>query len=408
MQENRISVLDLFLIAYILMYYGRLSVVLFIPQYAIDYGIPSPYYSLHFATVSIGCAVSNLLMIILLRHFNMRKIFFGIGIISALYEILLFLFPTPWSLLVAGLLIGLAAGCFWSLTFLVICELIDEHHIQTTFAMSKYNVITTVMAALTPLIAGIIVHLFGYGIWLLSGLALLILSTAIIYVLKDPIYFKTYGKYPIKEDLGKVLTNKRTVITFLLTMLFVTLTINTWSSLSRVFYTNVGIRDYWLGIMAIVVSVVTIVVYYMLARYKIATRKAIATLGIVIFTLEIGLLAFTSNPLIVFILEGIIGAAGIAIVGFATQNIIKNTFRERVYIGRPVFAIGMYVANAVWFAVCGYLIEVNGGYEAVGSILNISVDQYGLRILMVILTFLAAVWAIFMWAFENRMVKERD
>jgi MFS family permease len=390
------------------MFYGRLSVVLFIPQYAIDYGIPSPYYSLHFAMVSIGSAISNFLMIILLRHFNMRKIFFGIGIISALYEILLFMYPVPWSLLVAGLLIGLAAGCFWSLTFLVICELIDEHHIQTTYAMSKYNVITTVMAALTPLIAGIIVHLFGYGTWLLSGLALLILSTVIIYVLKDPIYFKTYGKYPIKEDLGKVLTNKRTVITFLLTMLFVTLTVNTWSSLSRVFYTNVGIRDYWLGIMAIVVSIITIIVYYVLARYKVATRKAIATLGIVIFALEIGLLAFTSDPLIVFILEGIIGATGIAIVGFATQNIIKNTFRERVYIGRPVFAMGMYVANAVWFAVCGYLIEVNGGYEAVGSILNITVDQYGLRVLMVILAFLAAVWAVFMWAFENRMVKERD
>jgi MFS family permease len=306
------------------------------------------------------------------------------------------------------LLIGLAAGCFWSLTFLVICELIDEHHIQTTYAMSKYNVITTVMAAMTPLIAGIIVHLFGYGIWLLSGLALLIVSTAIIYVLKDPIYFKTYGKYPIKEDLSKVLTNKRTVITFLLTMLFVTLTVNTWSSLSRVFYTNVGIRDYWLGIMAIVVSIVTIIVYYVLARHKVATRKAIATLGIVIFALEIGLLTFTSNSLIVFILEGIIGATGIAIVGFDTQNIIKNTFRERVYIGRPLFAMGMYLANAVWFAVCGYLIEVNGGYEAIGSILNITVDQYGLRVLMVILAFLAAVWAVLMWIFESRMVKERD
>ncbi len=408
MQENKLSVLDLFLIAYVLMYYGRLSVVLFVPQYAIDYGIPSEYYSLHFAMISIGSAISNLLAIFLLRHFNIRKIFLGIGFISAIYEILLFLYPTPWSLLLAGLLIGLAAGCFWSITFLVICEIIDAHHVPTTYAMSKYNVITTIMSALTPLAAGIIVHWFGYSMWLLSGLGFLIISTVIIYVLKDPIYFKTYGKYPIKEDLSKILKNKRTIITFLLTMLFVTLTVNTWSSFSRVFYTNVGIRDYWLGIMAIIVSVLTIVIYYVLARYKIATRKAIATIGILIFAMEIGMLTFTSNPLIVFILEGIVGAAGIAIVGFATQNIIKNTFRERVYIGRPIFAMGMYVANAAWFAVCGYLIAAYGGFGAIGSVLGITVDQFGLRALMVIIAFLAAMWALLMWIFEERLVKEKD
>lgn len=408
MRENKISVLDLFLIAYILMYYGRLSVVLFVPQYAIDYGIPSEYYSLHFAMISIGSAISNLLAIILLRHFNIRKIFIGIGVISAMYELLLYFYPTPWSLLLAGLLIGLAAGCFWTITFLVICEIIDSHHVPTTHAMSKYNVITTIMSALTPLAAGIIVHWFGYGLWLLSGLGFLIISTVIIYVLKDPIYFKTYGKYPIKEDLGKILSNKRTIITFLLTMLFVTLTMNTWSSFSRVFYTNVGIRDYWLGIMAIVVSIVTIVVYYVLAHYKVGTRKAIATAGILIFALEIGILTFTSDPLFVFILEGIIGAVGIAIVGFATQNIIKNTFRERVYIGRPIFAMGMYIANAVWFAVCGYLIAANGGFGAIGSLLGMTVDQYGLRILMVLIALLAAIWAVLMWIFEERMVKEKD
>ncbi len=408
MRENKISVLDLFLIAYVLMYYGRLSVVLFVPQYAIDNGIPSQYYSLHFAMISVGSAISNLLAIFLLRHFNIRKIFLGIGFISAIYEILLFLYPTPWSLLLAGLLIGLAAGCFWSITFLVICEIIDAHHVPTTYAMSKYNVITTIMSALTPLAAGIIVHWFGYGMWLLSGLGFLIISTAIIYVLKDPIYFKTYGKYPIKEDLSKILKNKRTIITFLLTMLFVTLTVNTWSSFSRVFYTNVGIRDYWLGIMAIIVSVLTIMIYYVLARYKVATRKAIATVGILIFAMELGILTFISDPLIVFILEGMVGAAGIAIVGFATQNIIKNTFRERVYIGRPIFAMGMYVANAAWFAVCGYLIGAYGGFGAIGSILGITVDQFGLRILMVIIAFLAAIWAVLMWIFEGRMIKEKD
>ena len=191
-------------------------------------------------------------------------------------------------------------------------------------------------------------------------------------------------------------------------MLFVTLTVNTWSSFSRVFYTNVGIRDYWLGIMAIMVSVVTIVIYYVLAHYKVATRKAMATVGILIFALEIGMLAFTADPLIVFILEGLVGAIGIAIVGFATQNIIKNTFRERVYIGRPIFAMGMYVANAAWFAVCGYFIAANGGFGAMGSILGINVDQYGLRILMVLIALLAAMWAVLMWIFEGRMVKEKD
>jgi len=67
--------------------------------------------------------------------------------------------------------------------------------------MSRYNVITTVMGAMTPLAAGIIVHWFGYGLWLLSALVFLVLSTGIIFALKDPVYYKTYSEYPIKDDL---------------------------------------------------------------------------------------------------------------------------------------------------------------------------------------------------------------
>ena len=408
MPARKLNVLDLFLITFILMYYGRLSVVLFIPQYAIDYHIPSIYYSLHFAMVSVGSAISNIVLIFLLRRANTRTIFIIIGFVSALYEILLYLSPTPGALLIAGLLIGLAAGCFWTLTFLVVCEIIDTHGIQTTYAMSKYNVITTIMGALTPLAAGIIVHFFGYGIWLLSALAFLVISTVIIFALKDPVYYKIYDKYPIKEDLKNVFKDKRMLVTFLLVMLFSTLTMNTWSSLSRVFYTNVGIRDYWLGLLALIVSAVTIVVYYMLARWRFTTRRIIATLGIVVFGAEIGLLMFTSNPVLVFILEGLVGTAGVAAVGFATQNIIKNTFRERTYVGRPIFATGMYIANAIWFAVCGYIIAYNGGYEAIGSVLGVTVDQYGLRILMLLMAAISILWAASMWLFERRMVDDAD
>ncbi len=130
MSVNKLNVLDLFLITFILMYYGRLSVVLFIPQYAIDYHIPSIYYSLHFAMVSVGSAISNVVLILLLRRANTRTIFILIGIVSAMYEILLYLFPTPEVLLISGMLIGLAAGCFWTLTFIVVCEIIDAHGIQ--------------------------------------------------------------------------------------------------------------------------------------------------------------------------------------------------------------------------------------------------------------------------------------
>lgn len=408
MPGNKLNVLDLFLITFVLMYYGRLSVVLFVPQYAIDYHIPSVYYSLHFAMISAGCAISNIALVFLLRKANTRTLFIVIGVISALYEILLYLFPTPAVLLIAGLLIGLAAGCFWTLTFLVVCEIIDTHGIQTTYAMSRYNIITTVMGAFTPLAAGLIVHYFGYGVWLLSALAFLILSTAIIFALKDPVYYKTYDKYPIKEDLKYVFKDKRTLVTFLLIMLFSTLTMSTWASLAKVFYVNVGIRDYWLGLLAVIVSVVTIAVYYMLARWRFTTRKIVATLGIVIFGAEILLLTFTSDPAIVFVLEGVVGTAGIAAVGFATQNIIKNTFRERTYVGRPIFATGMYVANAVWFAACGYLIAYFGGYEVAGKILGVGVDQYGLRVLMLMMAALSLLWAAFMWRYEGRMAADAD
>ncbi len=407
MAEQKIGVLDLFLITFILMYYGRLSVVMFVPQYAIDYHIPSPYYSLFFATTSIGSALSNLLIIFLLRRVNTRLIFIWIGSVSALYEIILFLYPTPEALLISGLLIGLAAGCFWTLTFLVVCEIIDVHKIQTTYAMSRYNVVTTMMGAFTPLIAGIIVHYLGYGIWLLSALAFLIVSTAIIFTLKDPVYYKTYGQYPLKKDLSRVFKDRRTIVTFLLVMLFSTLTMNTWGSLSRVFFANIGIRDYWLGIMAVIVSTITIIVYFVLARYQLAPRKVLATLGIIVFAIELVLVTFTSDPLIVFILEGIVGTAGIAAVGFATQNILKNTFRELTYVGRPVFAMGMSIANSVWFVICGYLIAYYGGYSAIGDILGITVDQFGLRILQLLLAGLCIIWAVLMWIYESRMVKDK-
>ena len=401
---KKLTALDLFLIIFVLMFYGRLSVVLFVPQYAIDYHLPAQYLSLHFALISIGSAVSNLLSIFLMRYINPKKMFLGIGVISAIYELLLYFYPTPESLLISGLLIGLAAGVFWSLTFLLVCELIDAHGFSTTDAFSRYNVATTVMSALTPLIAGITVQLFGYGIWLLSALAFLIFSTAIMAVFKDPVYYKTYGKYPIEEDLGKVLENKHTVITFLLTMLFMTLTISTWSSLSKVFFANVGIRNVWLGLLSVVVSSVTILVYWLLSRKRFSSRKVIATLGILIFSAEMFLIILTSDPLIVFVLEGIIGTAGVAAVSFATQNIMKNTFRERIYVGRPIFALGMYTANAVWFAACGYIIAYFGGYEAIGRVLGITVDQYGLRVLLLIMAALTIAWAASMWMYEGQMV----
>lgn len=403
---KRLTALDLFLIMFVLMFYGRLSVVLFIPQYAIDYGIPAPYYSLHFAMISIGSAVSNLLSIILLRHVNPKKMFLGVGIVSAIYEIMLYVSPTPASLIISGLFIGLAAGTFWTLSFLMVCELIDAYRLSTTDAFSRYNVVTTVMSALTPLAAGITVQAFGYGIWLLSALGFLIISTVLFSLLKDPIYYKTYGKYPIKEDLSKILNHKRTLVTFLLTMLFTTLTISTWSSLSKVFFANVGIRSVWLGILSVVVSIVSIAVYWLLAKKQFTTRKIIATLGIVVFGAELVLITFTSDPLIVFILEGVIGTAGIAGISFATQNILKNTFRERTYIGRPIFALGMNAANAVWFAACGYIIAYFGGYEAVGQILGITLDQFGLRVMILIMAILTVAWAASMWKYEERMVTE--
>jgi predicted MFS family arabinose efflux permease len=403
---KRLSPLDLFLAVFVLMYYGRLSVVLFIPQYAIDYHIPAGYYSLHFAMVSVGCAVSNIIAIFLLRHFSPKKMFLGIGVISAAYEILLFLYPTPWSLLLSGLLIGLAAGTFWSLAFLMICELIDAHGLSTTDTFSRYNVISTIMAAITPLIAGIIVQQTGYGFWLLSGLAFLIMSTGIIALLKDPIYEKTYGQYPIREDLSSVLRNKRSLVTFLLTMLFMTLTFSTWSSISRVFFANVGIRNVWLGLLCLVVSVVTIVMFWALSRYRLAPRRIIATIGIVIFGVEMLLLTVVSSPLLVFLLEGVVGCAGIAAVSFATQNIIKDTFRERTYIGRPIFAFGMYVGNAAWFVASGYIISGFGGYSAIGDIFGVAVDQFGLRVFLLITAALTAAWALSMWKYDGQMVRD--
>jgi predicted MFS family arabinose efflux permease len=403
---KRLSPLDLFLAVFILMYYGRLSVVMFVPQYAIDYGIPASYLSLHFAMLSVGCAISNVIAIILLRHISPRKMFILISAVSAAYELLLYFYPTPESLIISGLLIGLAAGTFWSLAFLVVCELIDAYGLSTTDAFSRYNVVSMVMAALTPLAAGIIVQQTGYGVWLISALIFLIMSTALVTFLKDSVYSKTYGKYPIREDLRCILGNKRTMVTFLLTMLFMTLTVSTWSSISRVFFANIGIRNVWLGLLSVVVSVVTIAVFWALARRRISSRRMIATLGIVIFGAEMLLLAFVNDPAIVFVLEGVVGTAGIAAVSFATQNIIKNTFRERTYIGRPAFAFGMYVANAVWFAACGYLISYFGGYDAVGNLLGVSVGQFGLRIFFLVMAALTAAWAISMWKYDGQMVRE--
>ena len=133
----------------------------------------------------------------------------------------------------------------------------------------------------------------------------------------------------------------------------------------------------------------------------------IATLGIVIFAAELLLITFTSDPLIVFILEGVVGTAGIAAVSFATQNILKNTFQERTYIGRPIFALGMYIANAIWFAACGYIIADCGGYTAVGQILGITVDQLGFRMLLLIMALLTVLWAVSMWKYEGAMIKDR-
>jgi Na+/melibiose symporter-like transporter len=104
---KRLSPLDLFLAVFILMYYGRLSVVMFVPQYVIGYGIPATYLSMYFAMISVGCAISNVIAIVLLRHISPKKMFLLISAVSAAYEVLLYLYPTPESLVLSGLLIGL-------------------------------------------------------------------------------------------------------------------------------------------------------------------------------------------------------------------------------------------------------------------------------------------------------------
>ena len=54
--------------------------MLFVPQYVIDYKIPPDYYSLYFAMVSVGSAISNILAIDL-RRMKLKALFFGIGIV---------------------------------------------------------------------------------------------------------------------------------------------------------------------------------------------------------------------------------------------------------------------------------------------------------------------------------------
>jgi hypothetical protein len=101
-----------------------------------------------------------------------------------------------------------------------------------------------------------------------------------------------------------------------------------------------------------------------------------------------------------------VGCAGIAAVSFATQNIIKDTFRERTYIGRPIFAFGMYVGNAAWFVASGYIISDFGGYSAIGSLFGITVDQFGLRVFLLITAALTAAWALSMWKYDGQMIRE--
>ena len=150
-----------------------------------------------------------------------------------------------------------------------------------------------------------------------------------------------------------------------------------------VFFANVGIRNVSLGLLCLVVSVVTIVMFGPLpvpagpeAHHSDDRHRH--------FSVEMLLLTVVSSPLLVFLLEGVVGCAGIAAVSFATQNIIKDTFRERTYIGRPIFAFGMYVGNATGSSPVGYIISGFGGYSAIGKIFGITVDQFGLRVFLLI------------------------
>ena len=403
---KKLGPLHMFLLLFVLMYYGRLSVVTFLPQYAIDNGIPAFYYSLYFSLTCMGSAISTIATIFLLRRVSPRLLFVIIGAISAAYEILIYLYPSPQPFLVAGLLIGLAAGAFWTLTFLIVCKIIDAYQVPTTSAFSEYTVVLTVMAAITPLIAGVIVQIGGYEPWLLSALALLIVSMIFVVLIKDPVYLETYDKHPLQEDLSKVLHDRRTMATFFLVMLFSTLTIGTWASFSRVFFANVGIRNVWLGLLSVVVSIVTIVVFWFHSRHQFSTRRTIATLGILAFGTEMLLLTVVSDPTLIFVLEGVLGTAGSATVAFATQTIIKNTFRERTYMGQPLLAFGMYIMSGIWYIVCGYIIADFGSYDTYGSILGVVVSQFGLRVLLVVLAVLTTAWAVTMWRYDGRMVRD--
>jgi hypothetical protein len=65
----------------------------------------------------------------------------------------------------------------------------------------------------------------------------------------------------------------------------------------------------------------------------------------------------------------------------------------------------MHIGNSIWFAICGYIIAAFGGYAAIGSIFGITVDQYGFKVLLLLMTAIVAFWAITMWKYEGMLAK---
>jgi len=398
--------LPAFLVTFVTLFYGRLSVVVFVPQYAIDLGLPSEALGAYFTLLAAGTAASNLASIYLFRRLTPKRMFYLTGAFSASYEVVLLAWPTPEGVALAGLLTGFAAGGFWSLLYVLLCGLIDEHRLRANSAFAAYNAASTFIGAITPVVAGIIIVLLGYPAWILTALVVLVAGLTVVSRQTDASYLRTFNEYPLRRDFHRIAHDRRVLVAFVLLVVFSVFSLDAWGMYSNVFRVSFGIRDLWLGLLAVLTSVVITLTYVLLLRRGRRSRRRLATGGLLVVAAEMGLLVFTSDPLAIFLLEGVVAALGTACFTFATQSVLKYTFEERIYIGRPAFFAAASALDAVWLGVVGWVIASMGGYDATALVGGLTFQAVGLRLLLVVGAVVLVAWAWAWWRLERHLADD--
>lgn len=297
-----------------------------------------------------------------------RKIFVITGIICAIVSsVIIYLFPSPYSLLMARFIAGIASATWVNFTILFISYYDSE---ESNKAVGIVTANSKLGQLLAMFISGFIALRFGvrtiFLVSILIGIVSLILSL-IIY--EDKIFLeRTHVSF---YGIFGIINNPRIIHISILAALMQLITYSTTFGFTPIIASNLGANNLQLGLLSTLFNLPQ-VLFSILASTLISKKigeKNTLLLGFLLTTIVCFFTPIVSSLKILYILQLIAGAGNAIAFSLLMAMVIKgvesNLMNTTMGFFQAVFGIGMIVGPIILGSI-GDLFGLTIGFIVVG------------------------------------------